>query len=423
MEEDHLIEILKRDDLKLEEIEIWDYLIKWGIKNTDSINNLSKWTSNDFTELEKTLHNCIPYIRFSQMPPNVFNIVSTQFNGILPKDLVDDVLQYFSDPNSKPLLKNLPLRVTVYPFDSKIINAKDAALISSWIDKKKGTPYHLRDIPFRFVLIYRASLEEFKFFHNRCDNKGPTVVIIKVRNSGEIIGGYNPLEWRSIKLNGEEMPSNNSEFYNNHKCKTSDSFIFSLFSSTNGVIPTLSRVSSKKEAIIWCKDKGPCFGLQDLWIQSSSRSGKSKQKSYEKTIINKETFEIEEYEVYQIIDTRFSYYEFIKRIFNEEILYLNDRFFKLFENVYTTYIENRYVWRRSSWNSRGFSAIKPGPDDRQSGIRLRFSANHNDDEFWYRFILYRDYGSRVLFQEMVHLGIINISLSCMDVWSFCPKIM
>ncbi|CAB4387695.1 unnamed protein product [Rhizophagus irregularis] len=120
------------------------------------------------------------------------------------------------------------------------------------------------------------------------------------------------------------MPSNNSEFYNNHKCKTSDSFIFSLFSSTNGVIPTLSRVSSKKEAIIWCKDKGPCFGLQDLWIQSSSRS--------------------EEYEVYQIIDTRFSYYEFIKRIFNEEILYLNDRFFKLFENVYTTYIENRYVW-------------------------------------------------------------------------------
>ncbi|CAG8580825.1 20073_t:CDS:2 [Rhizophagus irregularis] len=114
------------------------------------------------------------------------------------------------------------------------------------------------------------------------------------------------------------MPSNNSEFYNNHKCKTSDSFIFSLFSSTNGVIPTLSRVSSKKEAIIWCKDKGPCFGLQDLWIQSSSRSGRSKQKSYEKTIINKETFEIEEYEVYQIIDTRFSYYEFIKRIFNEE---------------------------------------------------------------------------------------------------------
>ncbi|GBC10237.1 hypothetical protein RclHR1_09460010 [Rhizophagus clarus] len=317
MEEDHLIEILKRDDLKLEEIEIWDYLIKWGIKNTDSINNSTRWTSIDFTELEKTLHNCIPYIRFSQMPPNVFNIVKKQYNNILPKDLVDDVLQYYSDPNSKPLLKNLPLRVTVYPFESKIINAKDAALISSWIDKKEGIPYHLKDIPFRFMLIYRATLEEFRYFHLRCDNKGPTVVVIKVRNSGEIIGGYNPLDWRSTKLGNENMPSNNSDFYNNHKRETSNSFIFSLFSLTNGIIPVLSRVSSKKEAIIWCKDEGPCFGLQDLWIQSNSRSGRSKQKSYEKEIIDRETFEIEEYEVFQIIDTRFSYYEFIKRIFYE----------------------------------------------------------------------------------------------------------
>ncbi|UZO12967.1 uncharacterized protein OCT59_004474 [Rhizophagus irregularis] len=273
--------IIASDELEL--LEIYQQLEKHLLENE------SDWKfPKDFITLCQFRHDD----HFSNLYQVAIDLVfSTQFNGILPKDLVDDVLQYFSDPNSKPLLKNLPLRVTVYPFDSKIINAKDAALISR-----------------------------------------------------EIIGGYNPLEWRSIKLNGEDMPSNNSEFYNNHKCKTSDSFIFSLFSSTNGVIPTLSRVSSKKEAIIWCKDKGPCFGLQDLWIQSSSRSGRSKQKSYEKTIINKETFEIEEYEVYQIIDTRFSYYEFIKRIFNEEILYLNDRFFKLFENVYTTYIENRYVW-------------------------------------------------------------------------------
>jgi hypothetical protein len=313
MKDHHLIEILKRDDLKLEEIEIWDNLIKWGIENTDFTNNFTKWTSMDFTELEKTLHNCIPYIRFSQMPPNVFNIVSTQFKGILSKELVDDVVQYFSDPDSKPLLKNIPLRVSVYPFDSKIINAKDVAVISSWIDKKKGTPYHLKDIPFRFVLIYRATLEGFKFFHHRCDNMGPTVVVIKVRNSGEIIGGYNPVGWRSIKLDDENMPSNDHDFYNDHKCETSNSFIFSLFSLTNGVIPTLSRVSSNKEAIIWCKDKGPCFGLQDLWIQGNSRSGGSKQKSYEKKIINREIFEIEEYEIFQIIDTRLSYYEFIKR--------------------------------------------------------------------------------------------------------------
>ncbi|UZO12966.1 uncharacterized protein OCT59_004473 [Rhizophagus irregularis] len=226
--------------------------------------------------------------------------------------LVDDVLQYFSDPNSKPLLKNLPLRVSVYPLNSKIINANDAAIVASWIDKKKGIPYRLKDIPIKFELIYRASHEGFNTnkFHECCDNKGPTVVIIKVRNSGEIIGGYNSLDWRSVKYKG----SHYNRFYIDHKCKTSNSFIFSLFSSTNGVNPVLSRVTSKKEAIIWCKDKGPCFGLQDLWINNNSMFGRSKQKYYKKKIINRETFEIEDYEVFQIIDKRFSPYKLINRV-------------------------------------------------------------------------------------------------------------
>jgi hypothetical protein len=293
MEEDCLIQFLKRDNLKLEEIEIWDYLIKWGIKNTDSISNenLINWTSKDFNELEKTLHNCIPFIRFSQMFPELFDRIRKQYKRILPKDLVNDILQYFSNPNSKPLLKNLPLRESVYPIDSKIINAKDVAVIASWIDKKKGIPYHLKDIPIRFELIYRASQDmlhgfhRFHNFHKHCDNKGPTVVVVKVRNSGEIIGGYNPLDWRS-----------------DHKYKASDSFIFSLFSLRNGLNPVLSRVSSKREAIVWCKDKGPCFGFQDLWVRGNF--SKSKRSSYKKKLINSETFETEDYEVFQIIDER-----------------------------------------------------------------------------------------------------------------------
>ncbi|CAB4387698.1 unnamed protein product [Rhizophagus irregularis] len=70
----------------------------------------------------------------------------------------------------------------------------------------------------------------------------------------------------------ESIPQNNRDFYIDHKCKTSNSFIFSLSSLSNGVIPRLSQVKSKKEAIIWCKNKGPCFGLQDLWIKRNLRS-------------------------------------------------------------------------------------------------------------------------------------------------------
>ncbi|CAG8494780.1 389_t:CDS:2 [Cetraspora pellucida] len=203
----------------------------------------------------------------------------------------------------------LSKRESAYSFDSKIISAKDAALISNWIDNKQERHYHFKDIPFKFDLIYRASLENFSInkFHSKCDNKGPTVIIIKVRNSGEIIGGYNPLSWRSTKLmKSGNLPSN---VYNDYKCETSKSFIFSLFSLSNGAIPRLSRVFSKKEAIIWSIDKGPCFGLQDLWILYNHSQhvtvGRCKQHTYNVGIIDKDTFEIEEYEIFQITDKRF----------------------------------------------------------------------------------------------------------------------
>ncbi|CAG8580845.1 20074_t:CDS:2 [Rhizophagus irregularis] len=82
------------------------------------------------------------------------------------------------------------------------------------------------------------------------------------------------------------------------------------------LIPKLSQVKSKKEAIIWCKNKGPCFGLQDLWINRNLRSGKSKQKSYENKIIDSKTFDIEEFEVFQIIDNRFSTLKLFKKACN-----------------------------------------------------------------------------------------------------------
>ena len=34
-------------------------------------------------------------------------------------------------------------------------------------------------------------------FHRLCDNKGPTVTIIKVKGNGKLIGGYCPISWHS----------------------------------------------------------------------------------------------------------------------------------------------------------------------------------------------------------------------------------
>ncbi|KAF0471127.1 serine-enriched protein [Gigaspora margarita] len=114
MEESTLINLLKCDSLwleeKLEAIEIWEYLIKWGIKNTESILNddLTKWTQTDFIELGKVLHNCIPHIRFSQLSHNKLRLIITQYKNILPDYFLEEIYNYLSD--SKPKHNNLPKR-------------------------------------------------------------------------------------------------------------------------------------------------------------------------------------------------------------------------------------------------------------------------------------------------------------------------
>ncbi|CAG8598494.1 26501_t:CDS:2 [Gigaspora margarita] len=92
-------------------------------------------------------------------------------------DLSDEIFHNL-DPRHGLLQK----RVSAYPFDSKIIDTKGAALIATWIDNKQGMPYRFKEIPFKFECIYRASEENFNInkFHENCDNKGPTIVIIKV---------------------------------------------------------------------------------------------------------------------------------------------------------------------------------------------------------------------------------------------------
>ncbi|RGB23351.1 hypothetical protein C1646_728702 [Rhizophagus diaphanus] len=50
---------------------------------------------------------------------------------------------------------------------------------------------------YEFKLILRGSRDEFSpssKFHEICDNQFHTITIIKVKDSNEILGGYNPIE-------------------------------------------------------------------------------------------------------------------------------------------------------------------------------------------------------------------------------------
>src|SRR5437763_13172728 len=51
IEKPMLISILEKDDLELEEIDIWDYVIKWGIgQNEELVKAISEWKKEDFVK-------------------------------------------------------------------------------------------------------------------------------------------------------------------------------------------------------------------------------------------------------------------------------------------------------------------------------------------------------------------------------------
>ncbi|CAB4427309.1 unnamed protein product [Rhizophagus irregularis] len=100
----------------------------------------------------------------------------------------------------------------VSSIDSKIITIQHAELISRWIDKLRVTD-KTKNV-YEFNLILRGIRDGFSpsKFHEICDNKYHTISIIKVKDSDEILGGYNPETWKS----------------NFSDRNTNDSFIFSF---------------------------------------------------------------------------------------------------------------------------------------------------------------------------------------------------
>src|SRR6185369_2547110 len=101
----------------------------------------------------------------------------------------------------------------------KLLTLQMKCLISSWIDYKDGL-YDKDDLPYEFKLIYQGTKDGFtrSVFEKKCYNIEQTVTIIKIKDTGELVGGYNPVCW-----NIKEKPLNKWYWI-----ETDKSFIFKI---------------------------------------------------------------------------------------------------------------------------------------------------------------------------------------------------
>ncbi|RIB00430.1 hypothetical protein C2G38_2234328 [Gigaspora rosea] len=297
---------------KLQDLQNWcnDILVKYPSKIFDSEdfitlqeNALVSLISRDDLQMEEnTLQNCLPHIRYFQMSGNdIINNVQP-YHRIFEKNLWKDIMKKYmtNEPISSAVIPprtiykpTLPARI-VESF-SKVISETHASEIASWVDMKDDV-YLVTENPYEFKLLLRGSRDGFNAtsFWNLCDKQTHLVVVIKVKGTDEILGGYNPVGWVK-QYDGE---------YRN--CE--ESFIFSM---KNGNIQNSisSRVKEPEEAIYCNSDYGPAFCCDLYMYEDFNQNGNcciSKSDSYEKPIKNDvdtskiSYFLLEEYEIFQI---------------------------------------------------------------------------------------------------------------------------
>ena len=51
--------LLKRDDLNMDEIGVWENLLKWCFAQQNMKNDPAKWSKEDITKVERSLHSFI----------------------------------------------------------------------------------------------------------------------------------------------------------------------------------------------------------------------------------------------------------------------------------------------------------------------------------------------------------------------------
>ncbi|GBB98703.1 hypothetical protein RclHR1_00330030 [Rhizophagus clarus] len=230
LDKDILYGLLKRDDLRIEEIDAWDYLLKWGIEQTPGLgsknNDRKKWNDNNYKALKKTLNLFIPLIRFVDISSSDFFDKIRPYRAVIPLQTYEEIAEFYYK-NTLPKTTTFPPRNAKVQIESKLIRPNLAHIIAGWIERRNDKELSNK---YNFQLLYRGSQDGINVstFRSKCNNQGRCIVLVKHQESSKIYGGYNP--------NG---------FTGSYGWQyASESFIFSFESGRDIQNMKISRVSS-----------------------------------------------------------------------------------------------------------------------------------------------------------------------------------
>ena len=126
--EKSLVSLIQNDNLQMGEVQLWEYVLKWGLaQNPELSSDPSSYSKDDFNTLKNTLQQCIPFIRLYNLTSNEFSDKVFQYKKILPEELSDDLIKCFLDSGNKSSGKSRPRgvnKVISANVNSKIVSNK-----------------------------------------------------------------------------------------------------------------------------------------------------------------------------------------------------------------------------------------------------------------------------------------------------------
>ncbi|CAB4432693.1 unnamed protein product [Rhizophagus irregularis] len=245
----------------------------------------TKWSKEDIIRVERELYRFIPLIQFYDIEPTDFFYKVYCYKDVLPQDLIHGLLEYHIVPDIKSKVNLSPSRKPnlKYPLDSTLIKSNHLPLFASWIDKKYSSHYR-KNVPYDFKLLYRSSQDgvDTLSFHKNCDNKGATIWVAKIKNSTQIIGGYNPLNGKAVWKT------------------TTNSFIFNFINGKNISTAKVGYVNKQGTAVFCHGNFGPTMGNLHCYLNAWSNFDRNGDR-YPNIGIPENNFEVEYYEVFQVL--------------------------------------------------------------------------------------------------------------------------
>ena len=247
-------ELLAEVDQLYNDIRNDEIILKQSEKLPNKVRiNLERSKSNEFNDknLALFIHECMC------MEKNIKEINEENRNIKASLNNNDIEIQFNYETQLNTILQNfkkfgkLIILDKNKTFDTEILNEdkyKQESIIN-WIKESINKNKIKLEKIFSMKIISNSS----KDFHNYCDNRGPTLTLIKTTKN-KIFGGFTPLNFESYGGPKYDIDG--------------QTFIFSLDS-----MKKYKLINKEKEAI-YCEEKyGPYFGEKDFYIESNMKNG------------------------------------------------------------------------------------------------------------------------------------------------------